>query len=436
MMVRVFTVGNDGMGAPEISPFCAIGLASRTSERASWRLDAMSTKRNSGRFTLLFLNFLLYGGVTTIVGATLPVVIRHFGWGYLAAGGVIAAGAVGYFATTFLAGMLVGRIGPGTLMTAGLGLQAAGLAAFGTASPVVFNMVALILLGLGQGTTEVGTNYAVVQMEPAGTSRKMNLIHSAFTVGAIAAPLATGVLAGLTDRWRLTYVALAVLSLGMAGALGATRHGFSMDSMTEQAAWAGLRRLVRQPLLWLLAAVILLYVGVEMGVSAWIAEYHVRRFGMAPERSAFMVSVFWLGIFVGRLLTSWLYHGNRPALLLAGFAGLAAAGLGGGLLANRWGWSAGLYWVTGLGLSAIYPLVMAVTGAAFPRQQGIAIGVVTTGGGMGACLFPFLMATLADRMGIQAGFWFYFGLCLLMAFATFGVAWQVARKQATYPATE
>lgn len=390
----------------------------------------MSTNRKSALFLLLFVNFLLYGGVSTVVGATLPLVIRSFDWAYLATGAVVAGGAVGYFATTFLAGLLVGRVGPGALMTGGLCLQAAGLAGFGSLPSVGFNMAALVLLGVGQGTSEVATNYSVVQMEPAGQSRKMNLIHSAFTIGAIAAPFATGLLARMTDRWRLTYLGLAALSLAMMAAVWGLRRSFPVAEAGGHPSSSPLRRVIGRPLLWLLAAVILLYVGVEMGISAWIAEYHVRRFGIAPERSAFMVSVFWLGILLGRLLTSILYHGNRPALLLVGFALLAAVALGRGLLADRWGWGAGWFLVTGLGLSAIYPLVMAVTGAAFPRHQGVAIGMVTTGGGIGACCFPFVMSALSDRMGIAAGFWFYFALAVAMVAVTLGVVWEAGRESA------
>ncbi|MFC1715330.1 hypothetical protein ACFL6S_16800 [Candidatus Poribacteria bacterium] len=41
--------------------------------------------------------------------------------------------------------------------------------------------------------------------------------------------------------------------------------------------------------------------------------------------------------------------------------------------------------------------------------QGAAIGFVATGGGVGAFAFPFFMAAISDRFGIQRGFIFYKG---------------------------
>ena len=37
----------------------------------------------------------------------------------------------------------------------------------------------------------------------------------------------------------------------------------------------------------------------------------------------------------------------------------------------------------------------------------MAVGAVTTGGGIGSFTFPFIMAVLAQTMGIRGGFWFY-----------------------------
>jgi fucose permease len=58
-------------------------------------------------FVYLFVNFLLFGGIATTVGATLPLVIREFGWNYLVAGWIFAGSAAGFFISTFITGMLL-----------------------------------------------------------------------------------------------------------------------------------------------------------------------------------------------------------------------------------------------------------------------------------------------------------------------------------------
>jgi len=87
-----------------------------------------------------------------------------------------------------------------------------------------------------------------------------------------------------------------------------------------------------------------------------------------------------------------------------------------------------MFFATGLGFSAIYPIVMAIAGEAFPDQQGMAIGVVSTGGGLGACVFPFLMSALSNHWGIRAGFWFYLALTAIMWFTCVAVFLTLKRR--------
>jgi len=179
--------------------------------------------------------------------------------------------------------------------------------------------------------------------------------------------------------------------------------------------------LARRPLLWLLALMLFLYVGAEMGISAWISEFYVKTFRVSPAVGAMTVSTYWLGILLGRLLTSALYRGTRPARALIGFGATAAVCLFVALMSGHSLVAAVMFFGAGLGFSAIYPLGMTLTGQVFNRHQGTAIGVISTGGGVGACCFPFLMSAIADAFGIQSGFWFYLSLTVAMVFTMLGI---------------
>jgi fucose permease len=370
---------------------------------------------------LLFANFLLYGGVTTLVGATLPLVIRDFSWSYLAAGFVIASGAIGYFTTTFLAGIVVVRFGPRRLLTLGLAIQALGIGCFGVLPHVVFNGAALVLIGIGQGATEVATNYSVIRMEPSGTSRLMNLMHSAFTVGAVITPVLAAFLIDLSGQWRPIYLFMSASTLLVVVLLRIRSLPFAAPRPDARKVRSSLGAVVQEPFLWLLALMLFLYVGAEMGISAWISEFTVMTFKVSPATGALAVSTFWLGILFGRILTSWLYRGRHPARALVGFGAGAAVSLLVALVVGQ-AWAAALmFFATGLGFSAIYPLGMTLTGQSLKQQQGVAIGVVSTGGGLGACCFPFLMSAIANQFGILSGFWFYLGITLLMVLTMLGI---------------
>lgn len=409
---------------------CGSHIAVDSTGQAGARQTMVAAQTMSGLgdrrlFSLLFVNFLLYGGVTTLVGATLPLAIRGFGWSYLAAGVVLASGSIGYFTTTFVAGLLVARLGPQRLMTFGLSVQALGVGCFGALPQVGFNSAALFLLGVGQGTTEVATNYSVVQLEPGGTSRLMNLVHAAFTIGAVATPALAALLIDLSSRWRLIYLGMAGLTLLVLGLIRSRSLPFAAPRRERDQARTPFGGFARQPLLWLLTLAIFLYVGAEMGISSWISEFYVTTFGVSPAVGAATVSLYWMGILLGRALTSWLYRGTRPALALVGFGTLAAVCLFAALVSGHSGVAAAMFFATGVGYSAIYPLGMTLTGQAFPQNHGMAIGVVSTGGGVGACCFPFLMSAIADTFGIHSGFWFYLLLTVAMVLTLLGILFKV-----------
>ncbi len=378
-------------------------------------------------FTALLLNFTVFGFTVTIYGAVVPTIIRQFEWSYLATGVVLSASAVGYFVSSFVSGFLVQRFGPKRVIMLGLLLQTIGLSGFGAGSSVLFNLGATFLVGLGHGGTEVVTNFCVVRIEKAGQSRLMNLMHAAFPVGAILGPVFVGSLIAGGFRWQMVFRAMALLSLLIAGGLSYLSFSSVCREDVQDERHPKVSRLLVNPLLVFLFLTIFLYVGSEIGVSSWISEYYVGVFETEPSAAAYMVSVFWTGILIGRLGIYFFYHGVRQAEILVLLSCLALTSLALSLLmGNRIVAGVGFF-IAGLGYSAIYPVDMAIVGESFKRGQSVALGFVSTGGGIGSFSFPFIMAAIANAYGIKNGFWFYVITTLAMVGAAGMVLWLVRR---------
>lgn len=295
------------------------------------------------------------------------------------------------------------------MLLVGLVLEGLGLGAFGSDPGLVLNLGVLLLVGLGQGWTEVATNYCLVRLEKPGESRLMNLIHAGFTAGACLGPAGVGVLLANGLPWRLAYEGVALLLLGVA--LVILRMSFPFAPAAEAASSRrALGSLARDPLLVLLGAVIFLYVGAEIGISSWIAEYYVETFAVSTATGAYMVSVVWLG-------------------LLLGLTCLAALPLALALCSDSPWVAGGLFLVSGLGFSAVYPVVMALVGEHFTREQSLAIGLVSGAGGVGALCFPFAMAAIAGRFSIAQSFWFCAATAWVMALAAGAVLAQSRHRR-------
>ena len=149
----------------------------------------------------------------------------------------------------------------------------------------------------------------------------MNLMHGAFSIGAVAAPLVLGLIMATGLSWTLLFRAIAFLFaiLGIAlAAMPFSRLGRVESGAKDREPGA---RIARGPAYYLGFVCLLLYVGTEIGISNWIAEYFVRIFSADPAFAPLAVSLFWTGLLAGRFGVPALYRGtptgSRPFRFLA-----------------------------------------------------------------------------------------------------------------------
>jgi FHS family L-fucose permease-like MFS transporter len=152
-----------------------------------------------------------------------------------------------------------------------------------------------------------------------------------------------------------------------------------------------------------LAAVgIFFYVGVEVGLAS-IAVNYFKLEGMSSLKTAsFLVSLYWFGALIGRLLGSWILTKVKSGRLVSIFGFAAAALIAISMFTS--------------GEVAIWSLVLCgfLNSIMFPNifTLGIAgLGPMTSkGSGMimsacvGGAVVPYLLGALADRVGIQHAF--------------------------------
>ncbi len=358
-------------------------------------------------FYPMLASFVLFGLNLAVTGAVVPKIVRDFRWSYTATGVVLAAGSVGYFVSTFLCGVLVRHFGPRRVIAGGLLVQAAGLSLFAATPSVAFNVLTKLLVGGGAGGTEVVVNYAVLRMERAGHSRLMNLMHAAFSVGAILSPLALEGLVALGAGWRLMFRLMAGVAVGMAVLMALLPFRRLRDGDEAAGDEPPILELLRRPLLILCFLILLVYVGAEVGVSSWVGEYYVAVLNAPPRAGSMMVSIFWGGLLAGRLGVSIAYHGTHHVRLLTALGLLCTAALPAALWTGS-PWAAGAgFFLTGVGYSAVYPLVMSMVGRHFARGQSVAVGFAGAGGAIGALVIPFAVAAAADRVGLHGAFFLY-----------------------------
>jgi len=391
---------------------------------------AIVERRFASLYSVLYAVFVLFGTSMTVIGATLPRILAEFRWNYGGVGLVMASGSVAYFLSAYLAGRLVRPLGPKASIAFGVVLITAGLAFFASTPSLLLNALLYAAIGIGQGFIEINVNYAIVKIDEDG--RALNLMHAAFSIGAVAGPFVIGFLMGAGLSWTLVYRGMAAIFCLILAAVLALPFG-RLPTPAAAEASGGARSRGSAYALGFVA--LFLYVGVELGVSNWIAELFVRTFGSSEQLGSFMVSLYWLGLLAGRLGIPLLFPKARPdrillvlAVGLSASTGLVAACAFAGPAALPL--AAVATALAGLSCSAIYPVVVTLVGRAYPDAQGEAIGFAGTGGGIGAFLFVFLMSRIAKAAGIEAGFAFYALVAVLNAGACLALSSAVRARAA------
>jgi MFS transporter, FHS family, L-fucose permease len=143
-------------------------------------------------------------------------------------------------------------------------------------------------------------------------------------------------------------------------------------------------------------------VGVEVGLAS-IAVNYFRTQGVDSLKAAsFLVSLYWLGALIGRLLGSWMLT-KIPAGKLLGIFGFAAAAM---IVVSMFSTGQVAIWsivLCGFFNSIMFPNIFALGIAGLGPHTSKGSGLIMTAV-VGGAIVPFLIGKLADAVGIQHAF--------------------------------
>ena len=367
--------------------------------------------------------FILLGMVMASLGPTLPRLAANTGTAIEEISFLFVGRSLGTVMGALLGGGLYDRRPGHPIIAATLLLMALMLLLTPLIPRLWLLTLILFLLGMGEGTLDVGTNTLLVWVHGAKVAPYMNGLHFFFGVGTFFSPLifAQSLLHSGGITWGYWLLALLPLPL----LLWFLR--LPAPPLSRTPAGVGALRHKDNLLVLLIAVFLGLYVGTEVGFSGWIASYALAM-GLAEEAAAaYLTSAFWGAFTAGRLLSIPLAARIRPSTIL--LIDLAGALLSVGLLLLR-PHSVALTWIASISLGWFLASIFPTTLAVAERRLAIT-GRVTSwffvGASSGAMTIPWLIGQLFARRGPQI-IMVAFLVDLLVATALFAVLrWRSAR---------
>jgi fucose permease len=369
-------------------------------------------------------SFAVFGTCLTLPGALLPLLVDHFGIRLVEAGTALGAQPGAYLVAVLLASRLIEHLGLSWALAASLATMALGIAGFGLAPSWPLAGLALFVCGLGLGVMEIGVNTVLIDVGGERRTNILNFAHLFFGVGSFAAPLLATHAVGSGYSWRWPYVVAGLLTLAVGTAWVAGRNA---APAAAHPTGAGSTDRIDRMFVALLAAILALYVGVETGVGWWLTKYLTTVRGVSIVEAGNVLALYWLGLTALRLVLTFVAHHARDEHLIVVMALIATVALAVGLLAQSASVTTIAFVVTGMGLSGIFPAIIAVGGRSHPHNVTHVTSILVAGAGTGGIVIPWLMSAVADRASITAGMLFYLGMSAIMVALTITLAAIVPR---------
>jgi MFS family permease len=345
--------------------------------------------------------FFLNGAAFAAWAVRLPDLQERHGLGEGALGMALLGAAAGLFMGLLAASALTARHGSRRVTVAAALAYLAAVPLLALAPGPVTLAGALVAVGFTNGSLDLAMNAQAVVVERRYGRSIMSSFHGFFSGGGIAGAAAGG-LAATGGVALLPHLLATALVLG--AVLAAATRALPAESAQARAREAGKPVLVlpRGPLL-ALGALAFCVLMAEGAINDWSAVYLRTILDAGPGTAALGFALFAAAMTAGRLsgdrLVTWL--GPTRVVRLGG--GLASLGMLTAVLAPGPALALAGFGLVGLGLAAIFPVVLAAAGRTPGVRPASALAAASTAGYLGFLTGPPLIGLLAELTGLRGG---------------------------------
>ena len=322
---------------------------------------------------------------------------------YASFGYVIMFQFFSFFVAAIIGGWISERhdVNSRTFVLVGLLIVGMTLLVGSTLTRLSWFAVWAIILGFGGGLIEAFGSIAVSHNEKSNSSKLQNLAQVFFCIGAISSSPVVAVLLYLGISWQSIFVLFGLFIL-----IILCFYFFMTRKRSEDAVCCPKKAtnfsasVLKDPLLFLLAAVLLVYVMFESVIACWVSVYFEKRLSVPVHSAALRLSIYWIGIVVGRLAIIVLPR--RFTIWPAMFTGILIMFIGAVLASLTLSplWATVFVFLSGVGAGPVWPTTVAICHSARQRPKFtsyvIAAGAfgVVLGSGLGSVIFRYLDSSM------------------------------------------
>lgn len=367
---------------------------------------------------LIYIAFISLGLPDSLLGSSWPAISRELSVSVSYAGIVSMIVSGGTIVSSLLSDRLIHRLGTGKVTLVSVFMTAVALLGFSAAPNFWILCLLAVPLGLGAGSVDAALNNFVALHYKA---KHMSWLHCFWGIGATTGPVIMSLFIAGESGWKSGYRTIGIIQVCLVAVLLCSlslwkqAEGKEDEDEAASSSGKGLKTVLglkgAKPALLAFFA----YCAVEATAGLWGSSFLVLEKGIGVSTAAGWISLFYLGITVGRFLSGFItIKLNNKQMIRLG-QGVLASGVFFLLLgSNHFFLQAGFVMV-GLGCAPIYPCMLHDTPNRFGKGISQAVmGVQMACAYVGTTFMPPFFGLIAQYIDIA---WFpvyLAGILLLM----------------------
>lgn len=350
-----------------------------------------------------YFAFLVNGMMVLEVGTILPYLIIEAGLSYSVAGGLLSAFAIGNLLASFINPVFIERLGRKATVLCLSSLIPITLFGITLLPSVAYLYILFVLLGIGRGSVSIFNN-TVVNEQSNGSNAALNFLHMSFAIGAFLAPFLTSLYISIGFTWRhivYTIIGLLVIALFLLfqTSIEDNRRDVGKQSIKESNSY------FKNFDFYVIGLVLFFYLGLENCVNGWFVTYFKSTKIMSDTYATNLVSITWVAVMIGRLVTASLSKKiNKKTLILFNCIFTAIFFV---LLVSTKNLTVISISIAMLGFffAGIYPTCIANAGTII-KGSSSGMSMLLAIAALGGIVFPKIIGVIADSIGLTGAIGF------------------------------
>jgi len=341
-----------------------------------------------------YIVYIALGLAFASLGPTLPGLARNTNSTLREMSWLFFSHSAGFTISSLLIGRLYDRAPGHPIMAVSVLLIAVTMAVIPLVPWLWILAAILFLRGLASASIDVGGNTLLVWTHGDRSGPWITGLHFCFGLGGFLSPIIVAQSLLLRNDIAPAYWVMAAFALPVTFWLPWIKSP-RIGAVTEEASM----RSSRVTMVVLISLFFFLHVGAEIAYSGWISTYAIQKNILKEAHAAYLTSIFWGSITVGRLATIPFSSRVTPGKIL--MSNLIGCLISTGLLLLFPG-SRGVLWFStflmGFSMASMYPVSILFADRCM-KINGKVVGIFLVGANTGGMVIPWIIGQRFETAG-------------------------------------